>query len=132
MKRARKGFSLIEVMVAMTILSIVLLNLAHVMTAIAVRGRGSDVLAKRTAVLQLEANKFGAVRYADLATWSTTAQSFTWGNFTYERRLTITPQGATRYTIKIVVVPQADPTKADSIMLDRTLPPTSSPLCKGC
>jgi len=131
-RRARRGFSLIEVMVAMTILSIVLLDLAKVTTALALRGRTADLVAKRVAALQLEANKMGAVPYASLAGWSTTDQTITRGNFTYTRKLTITAASTTRYSIKIVVIPSADPTKKDSVMLDRALPPSSSPLCVGC
>lgn len=132
MTRARQGFSLIEVMVAMTILSIVLLNLAKVTTALAIRGRGNDLLAKRSAALQLETNKFGAVPFASLAGWVTTDQTVTRGTFTYTRKLTITPLSTTRYTVKIVVIPSSDATKKDSVILDRTLPPTGSPLCAGC
>lgn len=128
---ARKGFSLIEVMVAMTILSLVLLSLAKVTTAIALRSRTNDILAKRTASLQLEANKFGAVPFSSLAGWSTTDQTITRGNFTYTRHLVMSPVSTTRYSVKIVVTPSADPTKKDSVMIERTLPPTTSPLCTG-
>ena len=128
----RKGFSLIEVMVAMTILVIVLLSLAKISIAIGVRSRGNDIVAKRSAALQAEANKFGAVPYSTLATWPTATTTDTLGTFVYNRRLSITSAGPSRYSIKVVVIPVADPTKKDSIMLDRALPPTSSPLCKGC
>ena len=75
----------------MTILSLVLLNLAKVTTAIAMRSRTNDILAKRTASLQLEANKFGAVPFSSLAGWSTTDQTVTRGNFTYKRHLVMSP-----------------------------------------
>ena len=129
---ARKGFSLIEVMVAMTILVIVLLSLAKISIAIGVRSRGNDIVAKRSAALQAEANKFGAVPYSTLATWPTATTTDTLGTFSFGKRLSITSAGPSRYSIKVVVIPVADPTKKDSIMLDRALPPTSSPLCKGC
>ena len=129
--RGRKGFSLIEVMVAMTMLSLVMLQLAKVTMALSLRNRTSDLVAKRIASLQLEANKFGAVPYSRLASWSTADQTLTRGNFTYTRRLTITTMSSTRYTIKIVVVPSADSTKKDSVMIDRTKPPGS--ICaSGC
>ena len=130
-KRARKGFSLIEVMVAMTVLSLVLLQLAKVTTALALRGRTSDLVAKRVASLQLETNKFGAVPYSRLANWSVADQTITRGNFTYTRHLVITKVSNTRYSVKIVVTPTLDATKKDSVMIDRTQPPQSS-LCTGC
>lgn len=130
--RRRRGFSLIEVMVAMTILSIVLMTLAKFALVIAVRGRGNDLAARRTAALQLESNKFGAMPFTTITTWPTVDRTATLGNFTYTRKLTITAQSSTRYTIKIVVVPQSDATKQDSVTLDRTLPPNGTPLCVGC
>lgn len=129
---ARKGFSLIEVMVALTMLAIVLLSLAKISMAIGLRSRTNDIVAKRTAALQAEANKFGSIPYSTLATWPTATVRDTLGTFIYDRKLSITNTGTTRYTIKITVTPVRDATKKDSIILDRTLPPTSSPLCKGC
>lgn len=127
---ARKGFSLIEIMVAMTVLSIVLLSLAKISTAIGIRVRGSDIAAKRNAVLQLESNKAGAAPYSVLS--ARASDTTITRPFSYRRKVTITAAGPTRYTIKIVVIPTAAPTKADSITLDRVLPPGASPLCKGC
>ena len=132
MTRRRSGFSLIELMVAMTILSIVLLGVGRMSSIIAMRGQGNDLAAKRSAALQLEANKFGAVPYSTLGTWSTADQTFTRGDFTYTRKLTISAPTSTRYMIQIVVVPASDPTRTDSIALDRTLPPSGTPLCAGC
>jgi prepilin-type N-terminal cleavage/methylation domain-containing protein len=132
---SRKGFSLIEVLVAMSVLSLVLLSLAKVTTALALRGRDNDLLAKRSASLQLEANKFGAVPYDKLATWSTADTVLTRGNFTYKRHLVITKVATfiNRYSVKIVITPALDSTKKDSVMLDRGKPPSSTPLCLvGC
>jgi prepilin-type N-terminal cleavage/methylation domain-containing protein len=132
MKRARRGFSLIEVMVAMTVFSLVLLSLAKVTTALALRGRTSDLVAKRNAALALEANKFGAMPYARLATWSSSVSTVTRGNFSYSRWLTLTRMSSNRYTVKIVVIPTLDATKKDSVMLDRTQPPQNSLCVSGC
>ncbi len=130
---SRKGFSLIEVLVAMSVLSLVLLSLARVTTALALRSRGNDILAKRTASLQLEANKFGAVPYASLAGWPTADTTVVRGNFTYTRHLVITKASITRYSVKIVVIPALDSTKKDSVMIDRSQPPSTTPLCTtGC
>jgi prepilin-type N-terminal cleavage/methylation domain-containing protein len=128
----RKGFSLIEVMVAMTLLSIVMMSLAKIGVSVATRGRTNELVAKRNAALQLEANKIGTVPYDSLATWPTTTKSFTVGDFTYSRRLTITSTSSTRYTIKVVVVPATNTKRVDSVMFDRTRPPSGSPLCVGC
>jgi prepilin-type N-terminal cleavage/methylation domain-containing protein len=129
---ARAGFSLIEVIVAMTMLSVVMLSMGSMVTKIAVRGRGNDVVAKRNSTLVLEANKFGSMPFATLKTFPTTNVTVTRGNFTYTRRLTVFMVANNRYGVKIVVVPASDATKKDSVMFERTLPPAGSPLCLGC
>ncbi len=130
---ARRGFSLIEILVAMTMLSIVLVSLARLATVVAVRGRTNALAAKRNAALQLEANKIGAMTYASLATWPTAAKIDTVNTFVYTRRLTLTKAASgSRYTVKIVVLPVTDTTTKDSVVFDRTLPATGSPLCVGC
>jgi prepilin-type N-terminal cleavage/methylation domain-containing protein len=132
MTKSRKGFSLIEVMVAMTMLAIVLMSLAKMSLIVAVRGRGNDLFAKRTAVLQLEANKLGAIPYSTLASWSTTTTTLTLGDFTYKRRMAIANTGTNRYSIKVIIIPMSDTTKQDSVTLDRTKPATNTPLCLTC
>lgn len=119
-------------MVAITILSVVLMTLTQVATSVAVRGRTNDMVAKRTAALQLEANKFLAVPFASLATWSTADKPLTHGSFSYTRKMTITSMSSTRSTVKIVVVPTNSPTKMDSVSFDRTLSSVGNPLCVGC
>ena len=132
MTRRRRGFSLIEVMVAMTLLSIVMMSLAKISVSVATRGRLNDLVAKRNAALQLESNKFVTVPFDSLRNWSTTTKTFTRGDFSYTRRLTITQVSQTRYTVKVVVTPTTNTAKKDSVILDRTKPATGSPLCAGC
>ncbi|HXT18014.1 MAG TPA: prepilin-type N-terminal cleavage/methylation domain-containing protein [Gemmatimonadaceae bacterium] len=132
MKQTREGFSLIEIMVALTILSLVLVSLARLATIVAIRGRDNDTYAKRSAALLQEANKFGSMPFASLANFPTSDKSFTSGDFSYTRKLTITNVNAQRYTIKIVVAPTNTAIAKDSVIIDRTAPATSSVLCKGC
>jgi prepilin-type N-terminal cleavage/methylation domain-containing protein len=132
MTRSREGFTLIETIVALTMFAIVMLGMARMAAAVAVKGRTNDLTAKRNAALQQEANKFGAVPFNSLAAWPTANKTLSRGTFTYTRRLAITSVSPTRYTVKIVVTPASDPTKKDSVVIDRTRPPTGSPLCTGC
>jgi prepilin-type N-terminal cleavage/methylation domain-containing protein len=132
MTRSREGFTLIEVMVALTLLSIILLSFADAATAVAVRGRTNDLVAKRTAALQGEANKFASVPFSSLATWSTANKTITKGNFTYTRKLSITSLASNRDSIKITIVPSVDPTKTDYAIVLRSKPTSSSLLCTSC
>jgi prepilin-type N-terminal cleavage/methylation domain-containing protein len=127
----RRGFSLLEVLVAMTILAVVLLSLARFSAAISKRGRENDVVSNRTAALLKEANKFGAMPFDGLATIPSGTVTRTDGGFTYTRRLVNTASGNNRRTLRIVVTPADTAVRADSLTLERTRP-SSSPLCVGC
>ena len=130
----RRGFTLVEVMVAMVLLAVVVVSVARGASSLALAGHTNDLKAKRTASLLAEVNKMGTVPFSLLSAWSTHDTTFTKGDFGYTRKLTITSQNAsnTRYQIKVVIVPSSDATKKDSVIFDRTQPPTTSPLCVGC
>jgi prepilin-type N-terminal cleavage/methylation domain-containing protein len=130
-RRPRGGFSLAEILMAMTLLSVVLLSLARVSMVVSERGRDNDLLAKRNAALTQEANKFGAMDFATLSAFSTANETITSGDFTYTRRLTITPTGTKRLRVIVVVVPSTDPSRVDSVIIDRSKS-AGSPLCVGC
>lgn len=133
MTSKRQGFSLVEVMVAMTMLAIVMMSLAKMSVTVATMGRLNDVVAKRNAVLQMEANKLGAVPFDSLANFSTTTKTFTQGTFSYQRRLVITVASTNRDSIKIVVTPTAYTSKKDSVFIIRSKPATTNVLCtSGC
>jgi prepilin-type N-terminal cleavage/methylation domain-containing protein len=128
---AKAGFTLIEVLVAMTLLSIILMGLAGVTFQMAAASRGNDTVAKRNAVLVQEANKFNALPFDSLATVNTADQTLTFGDFKFTRRLTITTESSKHKTIKIVITPFLTPLKKDSVFVTRTKPP-GSPLCTTC
>lgn len=128
----RPGFSLLEVMVAMTMLSIVLMSLAKISKVISVRSRSNDLIAKRSAILTLEANKFGAMPFDSLRAFATGTSTRTIGAFSYSRTLTVTNTGSTRSTVKIVIAPTLSTSLKDSVTFDRTKPATSTPLCTNC
>jgi prepilin-type N-terminal cleavage/methylation domain-containing protein len=133
--RIKKGFSLIEVMVALTLLSIILMSLARVTFQMAASGRTNDTVAKRNATLIEEANKFNALPFDSLATVVTTTKDLTYGDFKFQRRLTITTVTSAYKTIKIVITPYIagvlTTAKKDSVFISRTKP-AGSPLCTTC
>ena len=129
----RSGFSLVEVVVTVVLLGIVLSSLGRMSTAISVAARKNDLVARRAAVMQLEANKFGAMPYTTLIAFTpTVATTFTPGGFGYSRKLTITNPSTNRYDVKIVITPTNTALKADSITIERTKPTTATPLCTTC
>ena len=133
---ARQGFSLIEIMVALTLLALVLSSLARLSLYVAVRARGNDAYAKRAAVLQLEANKLGALPMNSFATWSTIFKdsNFTVNGFTYKRRITVsqTSSSPLQDSVKVVIIPSTSGVSADSAIIVRTKPNAATALCSGC
>jgi hypothetical protein len=119
----------------LTLLSIILMSLARVTFQMAKTSRGNDTVAKRNAALIEEANKFNAMPFASLATVNTTTTNLTFGDFKFQRRLTITTVTASYRTIKIVVTPiiggVVTTAMKDSVLISRTSPP-GSPLCTSC
>lgn len=130
--RARAGFSLVEILVAVTLLGVVMMSLGRLSVAIAQRSRMNELVAERSFALQQQANKFQAMPFDSIATFPLTAKSFTSGDFGYGRVLRRTQLATDRYQFMIVIVPTADPTRRDSLILTRTRPPSSSVLCVGC
>jgi prepilin-type N-terminal cleavage/methylation domain-containing protein len=132
-RRARKGFSLVEIIVAMGLLSIILMGLARVTFQMAAASRSNDMVAKRNAVLVQEANRYNMMTFASIAT--SAATDLTFGDFTFRRTVTVTPTTSTQSQIKIVIVPYIGgvltTSKKDSVFVYRTNPP-GSPLCVGC
>ena len=129
---ARSGFSLIEVLISMTILAVVLSSLAGLSFLVAKRGRNNELTTKRNFVLQQQANRLGAMSATNLATEGSSTETMTVEGFSFTRQITITPIGTNRWQIKVKITPTDDPTRPDSVIFDRTRPATGTPLCTVC
>ncbi len=128
----RHGFSLIETIVALTLMATVLSALAALNYRVTKRGEANDLQAKRTFALQHEANRFAAMPFSQLATQTNGSEALLLGDFLFTRTLTITAVDANRYTITIKIAPDLKPTAADSLIFDRTKPVSSTALCTTC
>lgn len=130
--RRADGFSLVEVVVAMSLLAIVMVLLASMSLAVGRRGYANSLTTKRNLALAQQASRIGTMPFADVAALTSGTTAMLIGDFSFNRRLTVTGSGANRYTIKIVIAPVASEFKADSITIDRTRPPAGMPLCTTC
>ncbi len=128
--RGRSGMSLIEVMIAMTMLAIVLVTIAKLSLDVSTVGRMNDLVARRSAVLQQQASRLGAIPYTTLQTMASGTSTIDVGGRSYNRTITLTPF-THRITVKIVIAPTLYPTKTDSLVFDHAYS-TGSPLCSGC
>lgn len=129
----RSGFSLIEIIVSLTLLAVAMTALGKLAVILDQDNSTVDLRARRNFALMREENKFLAMRYDTLtsASFSTAQKTLYAGGLGYYRRITLTSDGNNRYTVKIVIVPLSDTTKKDSVTFDRSKT-VSDVLCTGC
>ena len=130
-RSTRKGLSLIEVIVAIMILSIAMAFVGHISSGLAQYSRVNDVVAKRTFAMQQQANIIGAMSFANLtAAVLPATKTFTIDDFTYERRIALSTTGTTTSgqttNLTIIIVPQtgvpSDTLLKESLSMVRTSP----------
>jgi prepilin-type N-terminal cleavage/methylation domain-containing protein len=126
------GFSLVEVIIAMSLLTIVLMLLSTLALSSGRRARLNDLTTKRNFALAQQAGRIEVMPFADVTLLTSGTVQMLVGDFTFNRRLVVTPSGSTRYTVRIVVEPLAGEFRADSVTIDRTRPASGSPLCTTC
>ena len=128
---SRKGLSLIEVMVAVMILSIMMAFVGHISSSVAQSNRRSEVIAKRTFAMQQQSNIIGAMPYSSItATLLPASKTMTLGDFVYQRRVTLTTTGSVAAgfstAITITIVPQtgipSDTLLTESLSMIRSAP----------
>jgi prepilin-type N-terminal cleavage/methylation domain-containing protein len=131
--RPRRGVSLIEIIIAMTLLAFVIGTLSLMSAKSARRGKDLDQLSARTFVLMEQANRFAVLPYNEIPNYASltpTVTTFTSGRYEYQREVSYSQgtTGADYRTLKIVIAPTADLTKRDSLIFLRAKIWESSPL----
>ncbi len=132
-RAARRGLSLIEVMVAIVVMAIMMTFVGHISSSLAQSNRRNDVIAKRTFAMQQQANIIGAMQFSSLTTTVLPAsKNFTLGNFNYIRRVSLTTTGTTSSgqttAITITIVPQTS-YPSDTLLKESLTMLRSSPNC---
>jgi prepilin-type N-terminal cleavage/methylation domain-containing protein len=128
----RGGFSLIEVIVAMALLTIVMILLASMSLSIGRRGRMNAYAAKRNLALSQQTGRINTMPFADLTTLSSGTTQMLVGDFSFNRRLTVQQLAPSFYVIQIVIAPIASEFRPDSVTIYRSRPPAGTPLCNRC
>ena len=126
----RKGFSLIEVMIALTIMSVVLIALAGLMFQVAQRTRTSAAATYRTAAAQKAAAHIQTLPWDNIdAASGCTADSS--GMMAYNRCISVTNPSASLKAVYVVISPTglltAPPETLLVVRSNRTLLPVVSP-----
>jgi prepilin-type N-terminal cleavage/methylation domain-containing protein len=130
----RRGFSLIEIIVAMSMIAIAFTSLMALQVKITQRQTRISEQSARNAILLQEVNRVESMSYLSLATLLVSDTSFS-STFPYIRRYTLnssaTPAGTGQhpYTyVTIRVIPVATPSDSVVAVVRRTYTPSINPL----
>jgi prepilin-type N-terminal cleavage/methylation domain-containing protein len=135
LRSARRGMSVIEIIVAITILGIVIAMAGRLTFAVTQYNRANDLRTKRGFAMQQQANFVSSLPFASLNTTVLPAtKSFTTGDFSYVRRIAMTTVGVTT-KITITLVPSTgiagDTLQKESTIIVRSKPPCGTVLNVG-
>ena len=124
--------SVIEIMVAMTVLGVVIALAGRLTFAVTQYGRLNELRAKRGYAMQQQSNYIGALPYTSLTTAVLPAtKNFTTGDFSYKRRVALT-SASNATIVTITIVPNTgfanDTLQKESATIVRTSPPCGTVL----
>jgi prepilin-type N-terminal cleavage/methylation domain-containing protein len=130
--KARKGFVLVEVIVAMVLLAVAVTSLAAMMYSVSQSGQKATGNAYRNGVLMQEVNRLEGIPY-DSVTVGTTSASVSTGVYAHTRTVTISePVANVVKSVKIVITPTNSLYKPDTVSFTRTKARSSRVLCTSC
>ncbi len=121
MKQTQAGFSLVEIVVAMVVLTLVLLGVAHLTFVLA---RGTSTVAggvARGGILAQQVNQFAAMPFDSLKGKAGTLTVNT-PPLPYTRTVTVDSLSPKLRRVTIIVTPLNPAIKADTLVLQRTKP----------
>jgi len=127
----RRGIALIEVIVAMVLLSIMLSSLGPMIYSASRSTRAVTGNAYRNGVLMQEVNRLIALPYDSLAVGVTTFSVST-APYPHSRTVSVSEPVVNLKLVKIVVTPVSSAYKPDSVQFNRTRARTSKYLCTSC
>jgi len=128
----RKGFVLVEVIVAMVILAIAVSSLAALMYSVSQSGMVATGNAYRNGVLMHEVNRLEGIPYDSIPVGSSSIVVST-APYRHTRVITVTePVAAVVKAVQIVITPANTRFKPDTVQFTRTRSRTSRALCTSC
>ncbi len=128
----RKGFVLVEVIVAMVLLAVAVSSLAALMYSVSQSGMKATGNAYRNGVLMQEVNRLEGIPYDSVHVGATTTTVST-APYKHTRVVTVTePVANVIKTIKVVITPTDTKLKPDTVSFTRTKSRTSRVLCTDC
>ena len=131
-RRSRKGFVLVEVIVAMVLLAVAVSSLAALVYSVSRSGLAATGSAYRNGVLMQEVNRLETLPYDSVrvGSFSTTV---TTPPYPHTRVVTVTETAANLVkSVKVVVTPANLAFKPDTVVFTRTKARTPKVLCTDC
>lgn len=130
--RGRKGFVLVEVIVAMVLLAVAVSSLAALVYSVSRSGLAATGSAYRNGVLMQEVNRLETLPYDSIRVGSNSTTVST-QPYPHTRVVTVSePVANVVKTITVVVTPANSAFKPDTVMFTRTKARTSKVLCTDC
>ena len=130
-RHIRDGFTLVEVVVAMVLLSAVLVMLAGMTFATAQRSVDLQSAGARSAVMLQEVNRLTAMEYADLA-GQVGCRTLSSGADQFNTCIAVNALGSRTSRVRVLLTPARSGVAADSVVFVRSQPSTSNPFACGC
>jgi len=131
-REPRKGFALIEVIVAMVLLAVAVSSLAALMYSVSQNGMKATGNAYRNGVLMHEVNRLEGIPYDSIAIGSSSVSVSTMP-YPHTRVITVSePVARTIKSITVVITPVNVKFKPDTVSFIRTRARTSRALCTTC
>jgi len=131
-REARKGFALVEVIVAMVLLAVAVSSLAALVYSVSKQGRVATGNAYRNGVLMQEVNRLEGIPYDSIGV-GISYTSVSSGTYPHTRTITVAePVANVVKTVRIVVTPANPIYKPDTVAFTRTKARTSKVLCTDC
>jgi prepilin-type N-terminal cleavage/methylation domain-containing protein len=128
----RKGFVIVEVIVAMVLLAVAVSSLAALLYSISQSGLIATGNAYRNGVLMNEVNRLEGIPYDSVAV-GTASFSVSTAPYPHTRVITVTePIANTVKTIQVIITPTNSKYKPDTLSFTRTKAKTSKALCTTC
>jgi prepilin-type N-terminal cleavage/methylation domain-containing protein len=126
--KQRKGISLIEVLVAVSLLGLIATVHTAVTLRYSIRNRTAAIGVDRATAISTAVDMYATMPFASLpASGSTTCETVTTlVNYRHQRCVTVTSPTQAIRRIEITITPTNTAFLPDRVLVDRSLPPTGS------
>jgi Tfp pilus assembly protein PilV len=130
--KVRKGFVIVEVIVAIVLLAVAVSSLAALLISISQSGMVATGSAYRNGVLMHEVNRLEAIPYDSIAV-GTFSYSITTPPYPHTRVVTVTEPVTNKIkSVNMVITPTNAKFKPDTVNFLRTKAATTKVLCTNC